>query len=152
MKKLLALALAVVLCLSLAACGGTSSKKTITIGATPAPHCEILEIAKEVLAEKGYTLEIKEFNDYVVPNTAVEDGDLDANYFQHITYMNTFNAEHGTHLVSVAGIHYEPFGLYAGKTASIDYICTGGGALIRFISGEELPVVKALRHAAEVFA
>ncbi|MBR6812099.1 MAG: MetQ/NlpA family ABC transporter substrate-binding protein [Oscillospiraceae bacterium] len=125
MKKLIALALAVLMCLSLAACGGTSSKKTIKVGATPAPHCEILEIAKEVLKEEGYTLEIQEFNDYVVPNTAVEDGDLDANYFQHITYMNSFNAEHGTHLVSVAGIHYEPFGLYAGKVDSIDALADG---------------------------
>ena len=124
MKKFFALALALVLCLSLTACGGASNK-TIKVGATPAPHCEILEVAKEVLAKDGYTLEIQEFNDYVVPNTAVEDGDLDANYFQHITYMNTFNGEHGTHLVSVAGIHYEPFGLYAGKTASIDALADG---------------------------
>ena len=124
MKKFFALALALVLCLSLTACGGSASK-TIKVGATPAPHCEILEVAKEVLAKDGYTLEIQEFNDYVVPNTAVEDGDLDANYFQHITYMNTFNGEHGTHLVSVAGIHYEPFGLYAGKTASLDALADG---------------------------
>ena len=124
MKKFFALALALVLCLSLTACGGASNK-TIKVGATPAPHCEILEVAKEVLAKDGYTLEIQEFNDYVVPNTAVEDGDLDANYFQHITYMNTFNGEHGTHLVSVAGIHYEPFGLYAGKTAAIDALADG---------------------------
>ena len=118
MKKFFALALALVLALTLTACGGTNDK-TIKVGATPAPHCEILEVAKEVLAKDGYTLEIQEFNDYVVPNTAVEDGDLDANYFQHITYMNSFNGEHGTHLVSVAGIHYEPFGLYAGKTAAL---------------------------------
>ena len=124
MKKFFVLALALVLALSLTACGN-SGNKTIKVGATPAPHCEILEVAKEVLAKDGYTLEIQEFNDYVVPNTAVEDGDLDANYFQHITYMNTFNGEHGTHLVSVAGIHYEPFGLYAGKTASIDALADG---------------------------
>ena len=124
MKKFFALALALVLCLSLTACGGSASK-TIKVGATPAPHCEILEVAKEVLAKDGYTLEIQEFNDYVVPNTAVEDGDLDANYFQHITYMNSFNADHGTHLVSVAGIHYEPFGLYAGKTAAIADLAEG---------------------------
>ena len=124
MKKFFALALALVLCLSLTACGGASNK-TIKVGATPAPHCEILEVAKEVLAKDGYTLEIQEFNDYVVPNTAVEDGDLDANYFQHITYMNTFNGEHGTHLVNVAGIHYEPFGLYAGKTAALDALADG---------------------------
>ena len=124
MKKFFALALALTLALTLTACGSTGNK-TVKVGATPAPHCEILEVAKEVMAKDGYTLEIQEFNDYVVPNTAVEDGDLDANYFQHITYMNTFNGEHGTHLVSVAGIHYEPFGLYAGKTASIDALADG---------------------------
>ena len=124
MKKFFALALALVLCLSLTACGGSASK-TIKIGATPAPHCEILEVAKEVLAKDGYTLEIQEFNDYVVPNTAVEDGDLDANYFQHITYMNNFNEEYGIKMVSAAGIHYEPFGLYAGKTATIDALAQG---------------------------
>ncbi len=124
MKKLFALALAVVLCLSLTACS-SGGDKTIKVGATPAPHCEVLEVAKEVLAKDGYTLEIQEFNDYVVPNTAVEDGDLDANYFQHITYMNTFNDEHGTSLVSVAGIHYEPFGLYAGKTATLEALADG---------------------------
>ncbi len=124
MKKLFALALAVVLCLFLTACS-SGGDKTIKVGATPAPHCEILEVAKEVLAKDGYTLEIQEFNDYVVPNTAVEDGDLDANYFQHITYMNTFNGEHGTSLVSVAGIHYEPFGLYAGKTATLEALVDG---------------------------
>ena len=126
MKKFFALVLTLVLCLSLAACSsGDGEAKTIKVGATPAPHCEVLEVAKEVLAKDGYTLEIQEFNDYVVPNTAVEDGDLDANYFQHITYMNSFNGEHGTHLVSVAGIHYEPFGLYAGKTASLDALADG---------------------------
>ncbi len=124
MKKFALITLAIVLCLSLTACGGSDSK-IIKIGATPAPHCDILEVAKEVLAKDGYTLEIQEFNDYVVPNNAVETGDLDANYFQHITYMNNFNAEHKSHLVSVAGIHYEPFGLYAGKTASLEALADG---------------------------
>ena len=118
-SKLLALALTAVLALSLTACGGGSKGTTITVGATPVPHEEILEVVKDILAKDNITLEIKEFTDYVQPNTAVEDGSLDANYFQHITYMNDFNAERGTHLVSVAGIHYEPFALYAGKTSSI---------------------------------
>ena len=125
MKKLLSLALALVLCLSLAACGSSGSKKTIKVGATPAPHADILEVAKDLMAEKGYTLEIVEYNDYVQPNNSVEDGSLDANYFQHITYMNNFNEENGTHLVSVAAIHYEPFGIYAGKTASLDALPDG---------------------------
>ena len=98
---------------------------TIKVGATPAPHAEILEIAKGILAEQGITLEIVEFNDYIQPNLAVESGELDANYFQHITYMNEFNVSDGTHLVSAAEIHYEPFGLYAGKTASIDELADG---------------------------
>ena len=124
-KKIFALALALVLCLSLAACGSSGSKKTIKVGATPAPHADILEVAKDLMAEKGYTLEIVEYNDYVQPNNSVEDGSLDVNYFQHITYMNNFNEENGTHLVSVAAIHYEPFGIYAGKTASLDALPDG---------------------------
>ena len=120
MKKLVAIiALALALTISLTACGGKTDSKTIVVGATPAPHAQILEIAKEILAKDGYTLEIREFDDYVLPNTAVEDGSIIANYFQHITYMNDFNEGSGTHLVSVAGIHYEPFGIYAGKCSSL---------------------------------
>ena len=118
-KTITVIALALALILSLTACGGKNDAKTIVVGATPAPHAEILEIAKEILAKDGYTLEIREFDDYVLPNEAVEDGSIIANYFQHITYMNDFNAGSGTHLVSVAGIHYEPFGVYAGKCASL---------------------------------
>ncbi len=123
-KKLVALGLSVILGLSLVACGG-GGNKTIKVGATPAPHAEILEVVKDILAEDGYTLEIVEFDDYVTPNTSLEDGSLDANYFQHITYLNEFNVEHGTHLVSAADVHYEPFGLYAGKTASLDALADG---------------------------
>ena len=97
----------------------------LKVGATPAPHAEILEVVKGILAEQGITLEIVEFNDYIQPNLAVENGELDANYFQHITYMNEFNVSDGTHLVSAAGVHYEPFGLYAGKTASLDALADG---------------------------
>lgn len=125
MKKIIALVLTLTLVLALAACGGSSDDKTIKVGATPAPHAEILEIAKEILAEEGYTLEIVEFEDYVIPNTSLEEGELDANYFQHITYMNGFNEEHGTHLVNAGGIHYEPFGLYAGKCASLEELPDG---------------------------
>lgn len=120
-KKILALTLACAATLSLlAGCGSkTSDAKVITVGASPAPHAEILEVAKEVLAEQGYTLEIQTYNDYIVPNQAVESGENDANYFQHITYMNNFNEKNGTHLVSVAEIHYEPFGIYAGKCSDL---------------------------------
>ena len=125
MKKFIALILALTLALSLAACGGSADDKTIKVGATPAPHAEILEVIKEELAKDGWTLEIVEFDDYVLPNTALSEGQLDANYFQHITYMNNFNVEYSTHLVSAAEIHYEPFGMYAGKSASIDALPDG---------------------------
>ena len=92
---------------------------TLTIGASPAPHAEILAVVKDLLAKQDITLEIKEFDDYILPNEAVEDGSLDANYFQHITYLNDFNSEYSTHLVSVADVHYEPFAIYAGKSADL---------------------------------
>lgn len=118
-KRFAVIVLVLALVLSLTACGGKNNTKTITVGATPAPHAEILEIVKDILAEQGYELVIREFDDYVLPNEAVEDGSIDANYFQHITYLKDFNAGSGTHLVSVAGIHYEPFGIYAGKCSSL---------------------------------
>ena len=95
------------------------------MGATPAPHAEILEVVKDILAEQGITLDIVQYNDYVQPNNAVEDGSLDANYFQHITYMNDFNDQNGTHLVSAAEVHYEPMSLYAGKVSSLDELADG---------------------------
>ena len=125
MKKIIAAILALCLCLSLAACAPKNEDKTIKVGATPAPHAEILEVIKEALAAEGWTLEIVEFNDYVQPNQALEDGELDANYFQHVLYLNQFNDEYGTHLVNAGGIHYEPFGIYAGKTASLDALADG---------------------------
>jgi D-methionine transport system substrate-binding protein len=125
MKKIIAAILALCLCLSLAACAPKNEDKTIKVGATPAPHAEILEVIKEALAAEGWTLEIVEFNDYVQPNQALEDGELDANYFQHVLYLNQFNDEYGTHLVNAGGIHYEPFGIYAGKTASLEALADG---------------------------
>lgn len=93
---------------------------TITVGASPAPHAEILNQVKDLLAEKGWTLEITEFTDYVQPNVALSEGDLDANYFQHQPYLDDYNAQNGTDLVGVAKIHFEPLCLYPGKTASVD--------------------------------
>lgn len=121
MKKILSTLLALALvfsALAFASCGKTD-EKTIRIGASPSPHAEILEIAKEILAEEGYTLDIVEFNDYIIPNNSVESGELDANYFQHLPYLNEFNSANGTHLVSVLNVHYEPLGIYAGKTTSL---------------------------------
>lgn len=123
MKKIIAIALALLSALSLMACGKKS--ETLKVGASVTPHAEILKVAKDELAKEGITLEIVEFTDYVLPNTSLESGDLDANYFQHKPYLDTFNAEHGTNLVSVAAIHYEPFGIYAGKTASIEALQDG---------------------------
>ena len=149
MKKLLALTLALVLCLGLAACGGGTSTDTdtnadtssdadtngdattngetitLTVGATPNPHAEILAQVKDDLAAEGIDLVVKEYSDYVVPNTAVEEGDLDANYFQHTPYMEKFNEENGTHLVSVGKIHYEPMGIYPGLTKTLEELPDG---------------------------
>ena len=118
MKKLLSLILAAALCLGISSCG-KSDEKTITVAATSAPHAEILEQCKPLLKEKGYDLEIKVMDDYVTPNTATEDGEVDANYFQHINYLNDFNKNNNTHLVNVIGVHYEPFGIYAGTRKSL---------------------------------
>ncbi len=94
--------------------------ETITVAASPAPHAEILKVAKELLAEKNITLEIKEFTDYVQPNNVVDSGEIDANYFQHLPYLEDFNAQNGTKVVSVGAIHVEPLGIYGGKQASLD--------------------------------
>lgn len=97
----------------------------IIVGATPAPHAEILNAVKDALKEEGYNLVIKEYTDYVQPNLALESGDLDANYFQHKPYLDQFNAEKGTDLVSAAAVHYEPFGIYAGKSDSLENLADG---------------------------
>lgn len=94
--------------------------QTVTVGASPAPHAEILAVAQEILAARDITLEIVEFTDYVQPNNVVESGEIDANYFQHLPYLENFNQENGTHLVSVANIHVEPLGLYGGKQDSLE--------------------------------
>lgn len=133
MKKLLSvLAILLASVLLFAGCGSSSSSSsssdedtTIVIGASPTPHAEILEQVKDKLADEGYTLTIKEFTDYVQPNVALNDGSLDANYFQHLPYLEDYNTENGTDLVSAGTVHYEPFGLYAGKVSSIDELAEG---------------------------
>ena len=126
-KKILTLVLTLVLALTLTACGGKDDETVVLkVAASPTPHAEILKECVAPLADQGITLEITEYSDYVFPNTAVEDGAEDANYFQHVPYLDDFNAERGTHLVSVAGVHIEPMGLYAGKSASLDAIPDGG--------------------------
>ena len=126
MKKIIALTLAaVMLVLVLASCGEKAEATTLTVAASSTPHAEILEQCKEALAEKDITLEIKVMDDYVIPNNSTESGDVDANYFQHTPYLDQFNAENGTHLVSVAKVHYEPYGIYAGTVDSLDKIADG---------------------------
>lgn len=140
MKKILALLLGLTMALGLAACGTTPAEDTgsgsdaasndgetvtLKVGASATPHAEILKQVVEPLKEQGIDLEIVEYGDYIVPNTAVEEGEDDANYFQHTPYMENFNNENGTHLVAVAEIHYEPMGIYAGKTASLEELADG---------------------------
>ena len=101
------------------------SKGTITVAATSVPHAEILAAAAPILAEQGWTLEVTEFTDYIMPNEVVESEEIDANYFQHITYLESFNEERGTHLVSAGSIHYEPLGIYPGKQSDLSAITDG---------------------------
>lgn len=96
--------------------------KTVTVAASPTPHAEILAVAKEILQEKDITLDVKEFTDYVQPNNVVESGEIDANYFQHVPYLEDFNKENGTHVVSVSAIHVEPLGIYGGKQTTLDAV------------------------------
>lgn len=126
MKKLISILLALTIVFTFAACGNNkTADNVIKVGASITPHSEILAVIKDELAAQGYTLEVVEYNDYVLPNTATESGDLDANYFQHTPYLDDFNANNGTHLVSVASVHYEPFGIYAGKTSAITDLTEG---------------------------
>lgn len=129
-KKVLALLSAATLAAALlTGCGKSADDKTIKVAATAVPHAEILEQAKPILEKQGYTLEIQVFQDYVQPNEVVESGDFDANYFQHIPYLESFNKEKGTHLVNAGGIHYEPFGLYPGKESDLAVIEQGGATI-----------------------
>ena len=129
-KRLLAVAVAGVLALSsLAGCGGEGAKakqeKVIKIAASATPHAEILEQAKPILEKQGIKLEVTVFDDYVLPMTVVESGELDANYAVHVPYLESFNEEQGTHLANAGGIHYEPFGIYPGTKASLEEIAEG---------------------------
>lgn len=135
-KRVLALLFAGVLAAAaLTGCGGSdkgsdsgsgdSGSKTVKVAASSTPHAEILEEAKGLLEAEGYELEVTVFDDYVQPNEVVESGDFDANYFQHIPYLESFNEEKGTHLVNAGGIHYEPFGIYPGTKKSLDELAEG---------------------------
>ena len=133
MKKIVTLLLAVCLLASaLAGCASSAKTedKTIVVGASSTPHAEILEQVKDTLAKDGWTLEIKVFDDYVLPNKALNDGELDANYFQHTPYLESFNASNGTELVAAAKIHYEPFGIYANGVTSLSELADGATIII----------------------
>ena len=127
LKKLFATTLAGAMLFALAGCGdkaeGNSAK--LTVGASPAPHAEILEFVKPMLSEKGIELEIKEFTDYYLPNIALNDGDVKANFFQHKPFLDEFNSKNNTELVSAGAIHFEPLGIYPGKASSIDQLKEG---------------------------
>ncbi|MBQ1288141.1 MAG: metal ABC transporter substrate-binding protein [Erysipelotrichaceae bacterium] len=129
MKKIITLLLVL---LTLCACSGKqeSNEKKITVAASPTPHAEILAVAKELLAKEGWELEVVEFEDYVQPIEVVESGELDANYFAHVPYLNNYNDEHGTKQVVVGKVHYEPFGIYPGKKTARDKLEDGDEVLI----------------------
>lgn len=125
-KKIVVTIVTAALALSaLTGCGSKKDDGTITVAASATPHAEILEQVKPILADQGYTLEVTVFNDYVQPNQVVESGEFDANYFQHIPYLDSFNEEQGTHLVNAGGIHYEPFGIYPGTKSDLSEIAEG---------------------------
>lgn len=130
-KRFLTLGLALTLLVGAVGCGSkpaesaSTEDKTITVGASVSPHSEILEVVKANLEKEGYTLNVVEYNDYVLPNTALESGELDANYFQHQPYLDDFNRENNTNIVSVASVHFEPFGIYAGKSADLKTLKEG---------------------------
>ena len=128
-KTLISFFLPACLCL-LTLVGCSKSSKTIVVGASSTPHALILEETEPYIEEQGYKLDIKVFNDYVLPNYALENGELDANYFQHKPYLNDFNESNGTHLVPVLDVHFEPMGIYAGKKNSLDSLTNADNVLV----------------------
>ena len=149
-KSILSIALAGVVALGLVGCGGTSTNtaskedKVIKIGVTPKPHREIVDIAKPLLEKEGYTVEVTEFNDYVQPNTSVSEGELDANFFQHMPYLKEQNESKGLNLVSVGAIHLEPMGLYSHKIKSLDELKDGATIAVPNDPSNEARALKLL--------
>lgn len=151
-KSILSVVLAGIVTLGLVGCGGTTTSgskdskndKVIKIGVTPKPHEEIVNVAKPLLEKEGYTVEVTEFNDYNQPNTAVEEGSLDANFFQHTPYLNEQNSSKGYHLVSVGAIHLEPMGLYSKKVKSLDEIKNGATIAVPNDPSNEARALKLL--------
>lgn len=127
LKKVFTIGVALSLSVGLVACGSAknTSANVLNVGASPSPHAEILEVVKPLLSEKGITLNIKEFSDYVLPNKALDEGSLDANFFQHQPYLDDFNKNNGTQIVSATAVHFEPLGIYAGKSSDLSNIQKG---------------------------
>ena len=125
MKRVFAVVVAVLLCATVFAKGKKDAGSVLTVGATPEPHAEMLNLVKEDLAKQGITLKVVEFTDYVTPNEALESGQIDANFFQHIPYMDSFNKEKGYHLVNAGGIHVEPVALYSKKISKLADLAEG---------------------------
>ena len=130
MKKIITLLLTVLCLFTLCGCSEKKDEKTISVACSPTPHAEILAKVKDILAKDGWNLEIVEYEDYVQPMNVVEDGEIDANYFAHVPYINNFNEENGTNQVVVAKVHYEPFGIYPGKKATLEDLEDGDDVII----------------------
>ena len=133
MKKVLSLILSVILLisfLSLVSCGEKKDDTDITVGASATPHADILAQVVDAMKEKGYTLKVVTYNDYILPNKALNDGEIDANYFQHSPYLDSFNASNGTDLISAAKIHYEPFGIYGNGVSDLKALAEGASIII----------------------
>lgn len=145
MKKLKLITICATFLLALTGCNKNENK--IVVGASSVPHAEILEQVKPILQEKGYELDIKVYSDYINPNLALEDDEIDANYFQHITYLNNFNKEYNTHLTSVGAIHYEPLGIYCGSKTDLSSISNGDKILVPNDSTNEARALLLLQQA-----
>ena len=149
MKKLVSLLLAALLVLSVASCALAEEKKTVVIGATPSPHQEVLELIQDDMAALGYKLEIVTFTEYPLPNPALADKQLDANYFQHLPYLNAYNAtvSDDEKLVPVIGVHYEPYGIYAGKTKTLEELADGAVVAVTNDPSNETRALLLLQEA-----
>ena len=151
-RSILTVIIAGIVAVGLVGCGNSGSSssnddKVIKVGVSPVPHEEIMEVAKPLLEEKGYTVEIVEFTDYVLPNTSLENGEIDANYFQHIAYLNSFNEDNGTHLTYTAEIHLEPMGAFSKKYKSVDEVEEGATVAVPDDPSNEARALRVLAAA-----
>ncbi|MEG2295385.1 MAG: MetQ/NlpA family ABC transporter substrate-binding protein [Oscillospiraceae bacterium] len=150
LKKLLTLGVALSLSTALVACASTADttikSNVLNVGASPSPHAEILQVIKPILAEKGIELIIKEFSDYVLPNRALDEGSLDANFFQHQPYLDDFNKNNNTKIIAAAPVHFEPLGIYAGKSSDLNNIQKGAKIAVPNDTSNEARALQLLEH------